>query len=98
IPGFINPLNGAFGPVGTQLFPPGVYKRTSDDITPMASLSYQFTDDLMVYASYAEGFKGGGFSMRYFPPVTPPPGLTGNDIVGYAEPETANSYEIGMKG
>ena len=97
ITGYINALNGAFGPVGTQLFPPGNYKRTSDGVTPMASLSYQFTDDLMVYASYAEGFKGGGFSMRYFPAVTPPPGLTGDDIVGYAEPETANSYEIGMK-
>jgi iron complex outermembrane recepter protein len=97
IPGYVNVLDGAFGPVGTPLFPPGVYKRESDGTTPMASLSYHLTEDVMVYASYAEGFKGGGFSMRYFPPITPPPGLTGDDIVGYAEPETANSYEIGVK-
>ena len=94
---YVNLLEGAFGPVGTQLFPPGVYKRKSDGTTPMASLSYEFTDQLMTYVSYSEGFKGGGFSMRYFPPVTPPPGLTGDDIVGYADPETAKSYEIGMK-
>lgn len=98
VPGYINVLDGAFGPLGTNLFPPGKYKRTSDGVTPMASLSYQFTDDLMVYALYAEGFKGGGFSMRYFPAIVPPPGLTGDDIIGYADPETANSYEIGMKG
>lgn len=97
IPSYVNLLEGAFGPVGTQLFPPGVYKRKSDGTTPMASLSYKFTDDLMTYASYSEGFKGGGFSMRYFPPISPPPGLTGDDIVGYADPETAKSYEIGMK-
>ena len=36
--------------------------------------------------------------MRYFPAIVPPPGLTGDDIIGYADPETANSYEIGMKG
>lgn len=97
LPGYVNVLNGAFGPIGTQLFPPGVYKRESDGTTPMASLSYQVTGDFMVYASYSEGFKGGGFSMRYFPAITPPPGLTGDDIIGYADPETAESYEIGMK-
>lgn len=97
IPGYVNVLDGAFGPIGTRLFEGGPFKRTNDDVTPMASLSYQFTDDLMVYASYSQGFKGGGFSMRYFPAVTPPPGLTPDDIIGYADPETAESYEIGFK-
>jgi iron complex outermembrane receptor protein len=97
IPGYVNVLDGAFGALGTQIFPGGPFKRSNDDFTPMASLSYQYTDDLMVYASFSEGFKGGGFSMRYFPAVTPPPGLTPDDVIGYADPETATSYEIGFK-
>jgi len=63
----------------------------------MASLSYQFTDDLMAYASYAKGFKGGGFQMRYFPAVVVNPGDTPDDRIAYADPETAISYEVGFK-
>jgi iron complex outermembrane receptor protein len=97
IPGYVNVLDGAFGPLGDPIFPGGPFERSNDAFTPMASLSYQFTDDLMAYASYSKGFKGGGFSMRYFPAVVPPPGLTPDDIIGYADPETAISYEVGFK-
>ena len=33
----------------------------------MVSVSYSHTDDLMVYATYSEGFKVGGFTQRIFP-------------------------------
>ncbi|MCB1675547.1 MAG: TonB-dependent receptor [Halioglobus sp.] len=97
IPGFVNIIDGAFGPSGTPIFPAGWYSRTNSSFTPMASLSYNFSDDVMVYASVSEGFKGGGFTMRYFPPIMPDPGTDPNDIISYADPEEAVSYELGLK-
>lgn len=97
IPGFVNVVDGAFGPPGTPLFPAGWYKRSSDSFTPMATVSYNFTPDVMGYATVSKGFKGGGFTMRYFPPVMPDPGTDPDDIVSYAGPEKALSYELGVK-
>ena len=97
IPGFVNIIDGAFGPPGTPIFPAGWYKRTSSSFTPMATISYDFTPDMMGYASVSKGFKGGGFTMRYFPPVEPDPGTDPDDIISYAGPEKALSYEIGLK-
>jgi iron complex outermembrane receptor protein len=37
------------------------------EFTPMVNLSYDLNDDLMVYLSYSEGFKSGGFTQRVFP-------------------------------
>lgn len=55
---------------------------------PKLSLSYDLTPEHMVYATYAEGFKTGGFN--------PPPGPTDsfNPIYG---PESTKSYEVGAK-
>ena len=39
-------------------------KSTDNVFTPMASLAYDISDDVMVYASYSKGFKGGGFDPR----------------------------------
>ena len=58
--------------------------QTYDDWMPSASLQYDVSDDIMVYASYANGFKAGGFS-------------GGADLSIY-EPEYVDSFEIGMKG
>ena len=38
--------------------------RNFEEFTPRASVSYQFSDELTTYFSYAEGFKSGGFDMR----------------------------------
>jgi iron complex outermembrane receptor protein len=65
--------------------------RTFEKLTPRISLSYQPGDDLNFYASYGKGFKSGGFDMRgdaIFTPTT----------VGGYEPETIDSFELGMKG
>lgn len=97
VPGFVNPIDGLFGPVGTPIFPAGWYKRTSKSATPMVSLSYQFTPEVMAYTTFSQGFKAGGFTMRYFPPVIPAPGTDPDDIISYAGPEKATSYEIGLK-
>ncbi|WP_029548463.1 TonB-dependent receptor [Rhizorhabdus wittichii] len=97
VPGFVNLFAGAVGPAGTPLFPAGWYSRGSKSTTPMVSANYKFNRDVMAYASFSKGFKGGGFTMRYFPPVIPAPGTDPNDIVSYAGPEKATSYEVGLK-
>ncbi|MEE9282128.1 MAG: TonB-dependent receptor [Myxococcota bacterium] len=41
--------------------------RRFDAWTPMANLSYQLTDDAMVYLTWSRGFKAGGFNNRINP-------------------------------
>ena len=97
VPGFTNLFAGAVGAPGTPLFPAGWYARNSKSTTPMVSVNYKLADTAMAYASFSKGFKGGGFTMRYFPPVIPAAGTDPDDIVSYAGPEKATSYEIGVK-
>lgn len=65
--------------------------RTFDDISPRVALSYDFSDDITGYASWSSGFKSGGFDMRGDAVFTP-------DTVNGYDPETVDSYEIGLKG
>ena len=59
------------------------------EISPKIGLSYQFTDDVLFYASYSEGFHSGGFF-----------GVNQN-VADFErdqyDPEFANSWEAGMK-
>ena len=60
------------------------------ETTIKAGLSYNWSDDVMFFASYSQGFKSGGFY-----------GVNQNvsDFErNQYDPETANSYEVGMKG
>ena len=72
--------------------------------TPRATLSFKPSTDHMVYASYSEGFKGGGFDPRgsgtSAPISSAAAGRTYQDIYNYLsfDPETVKSYEIGWKG
>jgi len=59
-------------------------KTSFSQFTPRAVLQWQYSDDGMVYASYARGIKGGGFS---FPAIGQPT----------LRPEILDSYEIGWK-
>jgi iron complex outermembrane recepter protein len=56
--------------------------------TPMGSLSYRWNPEILTYVSYSEGFKGGGFTQRVFPPFAFIPSFA---------PETSKTYEIGVK-
>ncbi|QCI95871.1 TonB-dependent receptor [Novosphingobium sp. EMRT-2] len=56
--------------------------------TPMVSLSYRWSPELLTYASYSEGFKGGGFTQRVFPPFA---------FIPSFKPETSRTYELGFK-
>lgn len=61
---------------------------TFSEWTPHVSLSYDITDEAMVYASYSRGYKAGGFEQRIAAPV---------EVAGTFGVETVDSYELGLK-
>jgi iron complex outermembrane receptor protein len=93
-----NPI--AVGAPSTNFRGTANFKR----FTPRATLSFKPSADHMLYASYSEGFKGGGFDPRgsgtSAPISNPSAGRTYQDIYNYLsfDPETVKSYEIGWKG
>ena len=72
--------------------------------TPRASVSFEPDDNNTLYASYTQGFKGGGFDPRSSQINAPDLNNDGTvsaeeqaEYVGFA-PETVKSYELGYKG
>ncbi|MEX0299555.1 MAG: TonB-dependent receptor [Kordiimonas sp.] len=72
---------------GGFIIPRTTVKNSWTSFTPMGSLDYRWTDDLMTYVSVSKGFKSGGFNGR---PTT-------TAAVDSFDPETIISYEIGAK-
>jgi len=72
--------------------------------TPRASLSFKPSDEHMLYVSYSEGFKGGGFDPRGSGASAPDVNQDGvrsyQEVYNYLlfKPETVKSFEIGWKG
>jgi iron complex outermembrane receptor protein len=62
-------LDAPFLQAGERILPLLEKEIEISEFTPMVNLSYDLNDDLMVYLSYSEGFKSGGFTQRVFPPV-----------------------------
>ena len=89
-----------FGAPATNFRGKANFKR----FTPRASLSFKPATDHLLYVSYSEGFKGGGFDPRgsgtSAPASNPAAGVTYQDIYNYLsfDPETVTSYEAGYKG
>ena len=69
------------------------YTNSKDftQFTPRVALSYDLTEDMTTYVSFSQGFKSGGFDMRGDAIFTP-------DTVNGYDPETVDSWEIGLKG
>ena len=67
----------------------------------MANLAFDLSDRTMIYLTYSEGFKSGGFTQRVFPPVvagfTAPPGTPDIDLIPTYEPEFVEVIEAGIK-
>ena len=59
----------------------------SDNTSIRTGVDYRFTDEMMAYAMYAQGFKAGEFGAR----------AASNFTVGPTKDETSDSYEIGLK-
>ncbi|WP_150295106.1 TonB-dependent receptor [Sphingobium estronivorans] len=100
---FADPVTGAIaaGVLGIDLFDTNIRKR-NDDWMPSVSLQYDLTDDAMVYASYANGFKAGGFS---FATHTLGGDANGDGTISQQElydpitfePESVDAFELGLK-
>lgn len=73
---------------GSELLPRGTTTRSFSDWTPHFNISYDWSEDLMTYFTFSEGFKSGGYVQRIFPPKSEVPSF---------DPETATMYEIGFK-
>ena len=77
--------------------------RSEDEFTGTAILSYKATDDLLLYGSYARGYKAGGFNLDRsalkIPLLTFASQGGAQALVGRLQfdPELVNSYEIGAK-
>ncbi|WP_129778464.1 TonB-dependent receptor [Peristeroidobacter soli] len=77
-----------------QLATPQSASKTFTATTPKFGVNWQATDDLLLYASYTQGFKSGGFN-----PI-PPSSNTGTGQIGSPtpyNPEEVDSYEVGIK-
>ncbi|WP_332768889.1 TonB-dependent receptor [Phenylobacterium sp.] len=57
--------------------------------TPSVNLAYELTPDSLVYVSYAEGYRAGGFASRF-------PGGLPTPLPTY-DPEFVAAYELGLK-
>ncbi len=86
-----NPVWAAFTPLSP--FVPDVDDITFEDetVTGTAKLTYYWNDAVMTYISYGRGYKSGGTNIDRIDPA-----LTGSPLL--FDPETSDSYEIGLKG
>jgi iron complex outermembrane recepter protein len=83
--GFPNPDNP------NQVYPIGENHQNFTEFTPTLGAQYHFTDDVMGYASFAKGFKTGGWTTRLTAPLPP-----GSPAQAFG-PETDRTYELGLK-
>ncbi len=95
-----------FGGAGIPFGAPSTDFQGSADFnkfTPRVSLSFQPTPDHNIYASFSQGFKGGGFDPRGVgvnAPAATPGAPTDAEVAAFLsfQPEEVDSYEIGYKG
>jgi iron complex outermembrane receptor protein len=94
-------LDAPFLQAGSRILPLLEKEITISEFTPMANLSFDLNDSVMLYATYSEGFKSGGFTQRVFPPIVPPftapPGTPDIDLIPTYEPEFVEVLEAGFK-
>ncbi|MEM9622648.1 MAG: TonB-dependent receptor, partial [Pseudomonadota bacterium] len=62
-------------------------KDSWTEFTPRVSLDYQFNENVMGYVSWSRGFRSGGWNGRATTPTS----------IGPYDPETVDSYEIGIR-
>jgi iron complex outermembrane receptor protein len=63
---------------------------TSDDtVFGRAVLNYNYSDDMMIYGSYSQGYKAGGYDITS--------SFNQNTVENPVDAETVDSYEIGTK-
>lgn len=73
---------------GQQIVPSDRVSQSIKELAPYVNLGWQASDGFLLYASYSEGFKSGGFVQRIFPDRL--------DIPRFA-PEFVEVWEAGFK-
>jgi len=71
-------------PIATEL--PGT--ASFEKFTPKIGVEFEPNPDLLLYASYSEGFRAGGFNGRLIAP---------QDSIPTFEPDTNETFEVGIK-
>jgi outer membrane receptor protein involved in Fe transport len=66
---------------------PEVYETNDTEFAPKVAVSYNFTDDVMAYALYTEGYRPGGTNRIRGEPFYP----------SQYEPDTMTNYEVGLR-
>ena len=90
----------AFGAPGTNFKGKSTFKK----FTPRGSISFKPSEGHNVYASFSQGFKGGGFDPRgagvNAPDVNGDGVRSDTEIAAFLsfKPEKVDSYEVGYKG
>jgi len=93
-----------FGGTGVPIVLQSNFTGTADfrKFTPRASASFHPAENQTIYASYSQGFKGGGFDPRGVTSAcrTPTGGVCNSqqvyDFMSF-DPETVTSYELGYR-
>jgi len=84
----------AFGKIGVN-----DQHLKEDKLTGTAKLAYRFTPEVLAYASYARGYKAGGFNLDRIATTTQT--VAGQPTTPVLDtsfaPETVDSYELGVK-
>lgn len=97
---FLPPFDAPIFTPGTPVLPNVEATRTFDAITPTVNLAFRPNDQLLLYGSWSEGFKSGGFTQRVFPPIIPgvtTPILDPVKAIPSIDPEEVTAFEIGAK-
>ena len=82
---------------GDRMLPRNDFHEDFRALTVTARLAYHVTPWVMGYAGFSEGFKSGGYDVRY---PAPPDGHEPNSETAAPDaymPETVDSYEVGLK-
>jgi len=89
------PLGSTLFPIVTgqpylRYFPPIPDSQSWDIFDPKLGIQYHFSPDVMAYASWAKGFKQGGWTTRLQATITDP-------TQARFSPEYSETYELGLK-
>ena len=103
---FLGGGSPVFGGAGTAFGAPSTNFRGEREFrkfTPRASLTFKPSPNQTLYASFSQGFKGGGFDPRGVganAPAAIPGSPTNAEVATFLSfrPEKVNSYEVGYKG
>jgi iron complex outermembrane receptor protein len=71
-----------------RIYPPGMNHLSFDNFSPKVGVQIHPSSDVMLYLSWSEGYKTGGWTTRYSTPQL---------VVSSFDPEEASTYELGLK-